>query len=197
VSDGIRHFWTNIAGVKYWNADGTSRQRVLRELPPFTPVKLEEEPDNLHDPNAVRVVLQDGRQLGYLPRDVASEVTHRRQDGCWHRALIGATKLVTASQTGGQVAEGGSYLRIDVLVAEAEDYVTDAELCEYLDAVAAKSIVIEPEPIAAPAAVPQAVPVQPAATRPSAPIPKPHARGFWQWCRSIFNGKTKESAQRS
>ena len=196
MSDGIRHFWTNIAGVKYWNADGTSRQRVLRELPPFTPVKLEEEPENLHDPSAVRVCLQDGRQLGYLPREVARDVMLRRQDGCWHRALIGATKVVTASQTGGQVSEGGSYLRIDILVAEAEDYVTDAELCEYLDAVAAKAIVSEPEPVVASAGDSQAAPGQPAATRQSAPIPKPHARGFWQWCRSIFGGRTKETAQR-
>ena len=196
MSDGIRHFWTNIAGVKYWNADGTSRQRVLRELPPFTPVKFEEEPENLHDPNAVRVCLQDGRQLGYLPREVAGEVMLRRQEGCWHRALIGATKLVTATQTGGQVSEGGSYLRIDILVAEAEDYVADAELCDYLDAVAAKTIVSEPEPAVATAAVPQTAPAQPAAARQPAPIPKPHARGFWQWCRSIFGGKTKETAQR-
>jgi hypothetical protein len=192
VSDGIRHFWTNIAGVKYWNADGTSRQRVLRELPPLTPIKLEEEPDNLHDPNAVRVCLQDGRQLGYLPREVANEVTHRRQEGCWHRALIGATKLVTATQTGGQVSEGGSYLRIDILVAEAEDYVTDAALCEYLDAVAAKSIVSEPEPVVASAGVSQ---MATAAARQPAPIPKPHARGFWQWCRSFFGGKTKDTAR--
>lgn len=194
MSDGIRHFWTNIAGVKYWNADGTSRQRVLRDLEPLTPLKLEEEPDNLHDPNAVRVCLTNGRQLGYLPKEVAREVALRRQEGCWHRAVVSKAKLVTATQTGGQVAEGGTYLRIDILVAEAEDYVTDNELCDYLDAVSAKSIVVdEPAPaeVAPPVTGPTRTP-QPAATRPQTPIPRPHAPSFWQWCRSIFSGGAKQ-----
>ena len=35
-------------------------------------VILEREPHNTHDPEAVRVLLLDGRHLGYIPRDLTS-----------------------------------------------------------------------------------------------------------------------------
>ena len=35
---------------------------------------LRPEPDNVHDPNAVAVLLASGEPLGYVPRELASQV---------------------------------------------------------------------------------------------------------------------------
>jgi hypothetical protein len=183
VTDGIRHFVTHIAGVKHFNADGTSRQRVIRELQPHVLLRLEEEPDNLHDKNAVRVCLPDGRQVGYLPRELAREVSENRQRGCWSRAIVCRANDVTASQIGGQVDEGGHYLRVDILVAEAEEYVTDHELYEYLDTVADQVIASFNEPAAAPSrtAARETAPVAaPTKTIVHPPVENPVREPFWQ-----------------
>lgn len=44
------------------------------------PVRLEREPDNSYDPNAIRVRLGDGRDLGYVARDAARGLAGRLDD---------------------------------------------------------------------------------------------------------------------
>jgi hypothetical protein len=198
VTDGIRHYLTHIAGVKHFNADGTSRQRVIRELQPNCPLRLEEEPDNLHDPFAVRVCLQDGRQVGYLPRELAKEVFQNRQMGCWYRAVVCKANDVTASQMGGQVAEGGHYFRVDILVAEAEEYVNDHQLYEYLDKVAAELIAKlnapPPAPVTKSARDVPAAPGQ--TTRIEPPAQEPVRAPFWQRVANWFGGGKSPTARR-
>lgn len=61
------------------------RQRVLRNMKrelkdyggtAYAYVNLIREPDNEHDANAVMVVNDDGRQIGYLPKELAVQYQH-------------------------------------------------------------------------------------------------------------------------
>ncbi|GMH39467.1 hypothetical protein BSKO_07365 [Bryopsis sp. KO-2023] len=54
---------TRIAGVSF-----EGRQEILSSVDGNPPVILERERMNPHDPNALKVSLLDGRQLGYVPR---------------------------------------------------------------------------------------------------------------------------------
>jgi hypothetical protein len=65
-------FFTKIAGVSHCNDDGTSRQDVVRRCREGEVLRLGREPNKPHDPNAVRVLRQNGEQLGYLPAHVAA-----------------------------------------------------------------------------------------------------------------------------
>ena len=46
------------------------------------------EPENPHDPNAVRVLAPDGRQVGYLEARLAGETVRRFQKGTETRAFV-------------------------------------------------------------------------------------------------------------
>ena len=52
---------TRIAGVSFY-------QSALEKCAPGQRVRFVHEPDNPHDPTALRVETLDGEQLGYLPR---------------------------------------------------------------------------------------------------------------------------------
>jgi hypothetical protein len=41
---------------------------------PGSPLRLRRNPANEHDPNAIEVLLADGRQLGFVPRELALEL---------------------------------------------------------------------------------------------------------------------------
>ena len=68
---------TDIAGVGHKNANNTSRQRIVSESKLGELLILEHEKGNRHDANAIRVLRQNGEQLGYLPREIAYEVMQR------------------------------------------------------------------------------------------------------------------------
>jgi hypothetical protein len=50
----------SVVGESFDNADGSSRQDILRRCRAGDPVTLEREPDNPYDPNAVKVVTRHG-----------------------------------------------------------------------------------------------------------------------------------------
>jgi hypothetical protein len=60
---------TRVAGVTF-----EGRQTVVRGLRPEQMLELLQEPDNPHDPNAVKVVTKAGDQVGYVPRELASDL---------------------------------------------------------------------------------------------------------------------------
>lgn len=63
---------THVAGVTYEN-----RQEAVRKMSPMDTVILFPEKDNPYDPNAMKVLMKDGKtSLGYLPREVAEKVGH-------------------------------------------------------------------------------------------------------------------------
>jgi len=73
---------TRIVGTYYL---GKGAQQTLKELPIDSYLNLKPEPDNIHDPNAVKVtvimleneeIMRDDKEihLGYIPKDIAEEV---------------------------------------------------------------------------------------------------------------------------
>ena len=47
----------------------------------FETLDLDHEEDNLHDPNAVRVLRRTGEQLGYLRSELAAEIVSKSNHG--------------------------------------------------------------------------------------------------------------------
>lgn len=82
---------TYVAGVTFKNDNGTSRQAIIKKYCNIgDEVNLIPEPTNKHDPNAVKVCLQDGKQIGYL-RDIVADIRARKKaskNGANHRAFI-------------------------------------------------------------------------------------------------------------
>jgi hypothetical protein len=69
-------FRTALAGVTYANADGTSRQAILKTLKAGEPLTLKREPGNEHDRHAVAVFRSNGQQVGYMPAGDARLANH-------------------------------------------------------------------------------------------------------------------------
>jgi hypothetical protein len=84
----LRHIFTKVAGVSYRNHDGTSRQKIIPRCRAGELLRLEHEPDNPHDINAIRILRQDGGQIGYLPRELAGEVVSRSARGWGYHAVV-------------------------------------------------------------------------------------------------------------
>jgi hypothetical protein len=77
----VNHFFGQLAGESYHNADGSDRQVIIQKCDVGELLILEHEPDNPHDINAIRVLRETGEQIGYLPRDFAGEVISRTAKG--------------------------------------------------------------------------------------------------------------------
>ena len=74
----MRSFYTKIVGVTFENPTGESRQALIEELsqkhrPPFY-LQLAHQPDNPYDSKAVAVHDTEGRQLGFLSKDVGQQI---------------------------------------------------------------------------------------------------------------------------
>ena len=67
-----KYFNARIAGASSPNADGTSRRSIIEKCEPMEVLRLELEPNNPADPQAIAVKRVDGTQLGYLEPGVAS-----------------------------------------------------------------------------------------------------------------------------
>ncbi len=63
---------TKVVGVTF-----EGRQAVVARLSVGEQVWLRREPHNPHDRNAIRVERQNGRQIGYISRDIAATLAHR------------------------------------------------------------------------------------------------------------------------
>lgn len=105
----MRSFYTKIVGVTFENSSGESRQEIIAELEqkhqtPFS-LNLLHQPDNPHDMKAVAVIDPDGRQLGFLSRDVAHQVARLLSRGVLVDAM--ATQI-----TGGRGYHYGINLQI-------------------------------------------------------------------------------------
>lgn len=65
-NDKYRQFQVRIAGITFTNDDGSSRSKIASKCRYKQRLVLVREPDNPHDENAVKVMSEDGKQLGYL-----------------------------------------------------------------------------------------------------------------------------------
>jgi single-stranded-DNA-specific exonuclease len=99
-------FYTKVVGVTF-----EGRQAVVQSLLPGETLVLEREPDNPHDPHAVRVCRQaGGEQIGYLAATLAGRLAPTMDRGAQYRATV--TQL-----TGG----GDRSFGVNVLIERVED----------------------------------------------------------------------------
>lgn len=98
---------TKVVGVSMENSDGSSRQEIIRtEVEENDKLKLDSEPDNPYDANAIKVLSRYGNQIGYLNKEMAEKVKP---------ALVNETEIhVTASWVNGEKMLGVG-LRIELV----------------------------------------------------------------------------------
>ncbi len=77
----LKPFYSKVAGVSHKNNDGSSRQKILKKCRVGDSLKLVREPRNKFDKNAVKVLTEDGKQIGYLNKHVAAEIAPRLDKG--------------------------------------------------------------------------------------------------------------------
>lgn len=76
-------FHTKIAGVSFDN-----RQEVIRDLGAGVALKLLREPDNVHDPNAIRIITKSGLDIGFLNARLAKQLAPYIDRGETYEAVI-------------------------------------------------------------------------------------------------------------
>jgi len=66
---------SKVVGVSKPNADGSSRQEIIRQyVSEGEKLVIEPEPENPHDSNAIKVLVASGQMIGYLPKDIAARL---------------------------------------------------------------------------------------------------------------------------
>ena len=73
-NDHFKQFSVTVAGITFTNVDGSSRSKIAASCSYGQKLLLIREPNNIHDSNAVKVLTEDERQLGYLSPHDASDV---------------------------------------------------------------------------------------------------------------------------
>jgi hypothetical protein len=105
-------FYTKIAGVSHNNPDGTPRQSIIKRCRSGETLRLVREPSNPYDSDAVKVLRQNGEQLGYIPGHVvATGLAHDMDTGTRFKAVI-------TDITGGGVKTFGVNIQITETKAE-------------------------------------------------------------------------------
>jgi len=100
---GIRHLYTRVAGVTQKNTDGKTRQAIIKRIARTWGVGhlrierygrdaiqliLDEEPGNPIDPNAIKVCMEDGVQIGCLSLKLAAHVSARHAQGYKYKTVL-------------------------------------------------------------------------------------------------------------
>lgn len=76
-------FYTKVVGVSF---DG--RQRIIRQTKVGETLSLVREPNNPYDRNAIMVLNSSGSQLGYISKDVASNLAYNMDSGARYIATV-------------------------------------------------------------------------------------------------------------
>lgn len=76
----MRHFFGSVAGESFRNDDGTDRQTIIAGIRVGERLELVAEPDNPKDENAIRVLREDGKQIGYIKRSLAARLVDDLSD---------------------------------------------------------------------------------------------------------------------
>ena len=108
-------FHAKVAGVTHDN-----RQAAIAKLSALETLDLVPEPDNPHDPNAIKVWRRTGEHIGYLKRNRARQLVEKLQLG--HRC-VAFVKRVSGGET--------HYVSITVLVISPE--ATDQEVLDWIN----------------------------------------------------------------
>jgi hypothetical protein len=75
--------WTKVVGVTQKNDDGSHRQAIIARCKKRERLVIEHEPSNKYSPtrSAMRVLRENGDQLGYLSEDLAVDVRKKLKAG--------------------------------------------------------------------------------------------------------------------
>ncbi len=88
VPDERRVFYLHVHGIYFRNKDGSSRRHVIRQCKAGDPLLLVPEPDNPHDPNAIKVCRKNGDTLGYISRVKATRLIMDISTGWTFRVTV-------------------------------------------------------------------------------------------------------------
>ena len=69
------------AGVTFASLCGPNRQDIINECVGGEAIKLVRQPSNPHDANAILLTLDDGRDIGFVPRDTAEDLAPQIDGG--------------------------------------------------------------------------------------------------------------------
>ena len=78
-------FYTKIVGVSF---DG--RQRLIRQTRVGESLSLVRDPNNQYDRNAIMVLNSSGNQLGFISKEVASNLAYNMDSGARYTATVSA-----------------------------------------------------------------------------------------------------------
>ena len=81
---GIWHCVRQVAGCSHKNRDNSSRQDIVKQCKDGEPLMLKHEIGNRYDKHAIKVLRENGDQVGYLPQDLAHDVIegYWKDSGC-------------------------------------------------------------------------------------------------------------------
>ncbi|SEG55838.1 HIRAN domain-containing protein [Bryocella elongata] len=87
-------YMARVAGVTHKNADRTSRQAELKRCEAFETLRLRSDPENKFDPNAIEVITERDRCIGYLPSETARWVADSMRVGWqWHAVMYSVDEV--------------------------------------------------------------------------------------------------------
>jgi HIRAN domain len=89
---------TFVAGVNHIGLCGEYRQNMIAKLRVGEPIYLVRVPDHPNDPNAVVLFSSAGKDIGYLPRDVAAAISPRLDAGSPVTATVERVESFGASR---------------------------------------------------------------------------------------------------
>ena len=113
-----REYNTKVAGTSF-------HKEGLVGLRAGTQLSIEREPDNEHDPNAVKVCQQDGTQVGYLNKDLAAAIAPAIDSG-----FVTLSAVVT-QVTGGTEDKPNQGVNILIKSSRADNLVKSPQSNEF------------------------------------------------------------------
>lgn len=103
----MAHIDTKVTGTTFQNADGSSRQDILRSMRPQQHVRLQDM-STAQFPEAIGVFNVKGQQLGFLPANVARDIHKRMSD---FSSINGRITSIGSAQGSANL---GCYIRLSV-----------------------------------------------------------------------------------
>lgn len=124
----IFHEFTNLAGVSHNNPDGSSRQEIIAGLKPGDYLKIHHDENNSYDKNALRVLTEDGRQIGFIPAYLAEILVEDWTKRVPQKVRVGAHVLRITGGTDDRPTMG-----VNIVLIQADHDVSNEEGQAYLN----------------------------------------------------------------
>ena len=87
-----------VVGIDRRGLQGGQRQDVIAKLAKGEPIVLIRDPGNKLDADAVALFMEDGHDIGYLPREIAAKIAPRLDSGSPVTASVLAVETLTSQR---------------------------------------------------------------------------------------------------